>query len=100
MLKVILNRLKPQAEEIIVLKNRPGSEPEEASQNKFSTSESCQKCLQHQQNLYHVLNDIKKAFEKVWQSYGQQCGSIIYEAMQIKFPTLGSFTTRLKMEFR
>ena len=42
MLKVILNRLKPQAEEII------------------------EKYLQHQQNLYHVFIDFKKAFDRVW----------------------------------
>ena len=42
MLKVILNRLKPQAEEIS-LKNRLGAEPEEAPQNRSSTLESCVK---------------------------------------------------------
>ena len=43
MLKVILNRPKPQAEEIIA-----------------------EKYLQHQQNLYHVSIDFKKAFDRVW----------------------------------
>ena len=42
MLKVILNRLKPQAEEIIP-KNRLGSELEGAPQNISSTLESCVK---------------------------------------------------------
>ena len=26
----------------------------------------CEKYLQHQQNLYHVFIDFKKAFDKVW----------------------------------
>ena len=39
MLKVILNRLKPQAEEIIA-EEQLGSEPEEAPQNRSSTLES------------------------------------------------------------
>ena len=42
MLKVILNRLKSQAEEIIA-EEQAGSEPEEASQNRSSTLESCVK---------------------------------------------------------
>ena len=42
MLKVILNRLKPEAEEIIA-KNGLVSEPEEAPQNRSSTLESCVK---------------------------------------------------------
>ena len=47
MLKVILNRLKPQAEEIIA--------EEQAGFN-----------IQYQQNLYHVFIDFKKAFDSVW----------------------------------
>ena len=97
-----------------LLKNRLGSEPEEAPQNRssaldfcvksasnisrictlsslisnkplaeyglqpygppcrstteqiFSLRLLCEKCLQHQQNLYHVFIDFKKAFGRVW----------------------------------
>ena len=47
MLKIILNRLKPQAEKIIA-------------------EDLCEKYLQHQQDLYHVFIDFKKAFDRVW----------------------------------
>ena len=49
MLKIILNRLKPQAEKIIA-------------------EDLCEKYLQHQQNLYHVFIDFKKAFDRVWRA--------------------------------
>ena len=67
MLKVILNRLKPQAEEIM-LKNRLGSEPEEAPQNRSSTLESCVKSTSNISRicLYRVFIDFKKAFDRVW----------------------------------
>ena len=32
----------------------------------FSLRILCKKYLQHQQNLYHVLTDFKKAFGRVW----------------------------------
>ena len=55
MLKVILKRLKPQAEEII-------AEEQAGFRARRSTTEQilnlrilCEKYLQHQQNLYHVL---------------------------------------------
>ena len=66
MLKVILNRLKPQAEEII-------AEEQAGFRARRSTTEQilnlrilCEKYLQHQQNLYHVYIDFKKAFDRVW----------------------------------
>ena len=50
-----------------MLTNRLGSEPEEAPQNRSSTLEIlCENYLQHQQNLYHVFIDFKKAFARVW----------------------------------
>ena len=61
MLKVILNRLKPQAEETI-------AEEQAGFRAGRSTTEHlrilCEKYLQHQQNLYHVFNDFKKAFDR------------------------------------
>ena len=61
MLKVILKRLKLQAEEII-------AEEQAGLRAERSTAEQilklrilCEKYLQHQQNLYHVFIDFKKS---------------------------------------
>ena len=48
MLKIILNRLKSQAEEI------------------FNLQILCEKYVQHQQDFYHVSTDFKKTFDRVW----------------------------------
>ena len=67
MLRVILNRLKPQAEEISAeeqqVEFRVGRSTTEQI---FNLRILCEKYLQHQQNLYHVLIDFKKAFDRVW----------------------------------
>ena len=66
MLKIILNRLQPQAEEIITEEPtgfRPGRSTTEQIFNLRILGE---KYLQHQQNHYHVLIDFKKAFDRVW----------------------------------
>ena len=75
MLKIILNRLQPQAEEIIAeeqagfrsllifLLFRAGRSTTEQI---FNLRILCGKYLQHQQNLYHVFIDFKKAFDRVW----------------------------------
>ena len=55
MLKDTLNRLKPQAKEIIT-KNTLRSELEKAPQNRFPILESCVKSIfKHQQILYSVI---------------------------------------------
>ena len=59
MLKVILNRLKPQAEEII-------AEEQAGFRAGRSTTEQIFNLRIHQQNLYHVFIDFKKAFDRVW----------------------------------
>ena len=66
MLKIILNRLKPQAEKII-------AEEQAGLKVRRSTTEQilnlrilCEKYLQHQHDLYHVFIDFKKAFNRVW----------------------------------
>ena len=77
MLKVILNRLKPQAEEIIAEEQaafRAGRSTTEQIFNLRILCEKylqhqkilCEKYLQHQQNLYHDFIDFKKAFDRVW----------------------------------
>ena len=64
MLKIMLNRLKPQAEKII-------AEEQSGFKAGRSTTELnlrilCEKYLQHQQDLYHVFIDFKKAVDRVW----------------------------------
>ena len=64
MLKIILNRLQPQAEEIIAEAGfRAGRSTTEQI---FNLRILCEKYLQHQQNLYHVFIDFKRAFDRVW----------------------------------
>ena len=48
MLEIILSRLKPQAEKI------------------FNQRILCEKYFQHQQDLYRVFVDFKKASDRVW----------------------------------
>ena len=66
MLRTILNRLRPQAEEII-------AEELAGFRTGCSTAEQilnlrilCERYFQHQQDLYHVFVDFKKAFDRVW----------------------------------
>ena len=56
MLKIILNRLKPQVEKIIA-EEQPGI---------FKVRILYEKYLQHQQNLYYVFIYFKKDFDSVW----------------------------------
>ena len=66
MLKIILNRLKPETEKIIAEEQagfRPGRSTTEQI---FSLRILCERYLQHQQDLYHVFIDFKKAFDRVW----------------------------------
>ena len=66
MLKVILNRLKPQAEQIIAEEQagfRPGRSTAEQI---FNLRIICEKYNQHQRDLYHIFIDFKKAFDRVW----------------------------------
>ena len=66
MLKIILHRLKPQAQKIITEEQagfRAGSSTTEQS---FNLRILCEKYLQHQQDLYHVFIDSKKAFDRIW----------------------------------
>ena len=65
MLKVILNRLKPQAEEIIAEEQAGFRAVRSTTKQIFNRRILCEKYLQHQQNLYHVFTDFKKAFDRV-----------------------------------
>ena len=77
MLKTILNRLKPQAEEL--LKNMLGSEPEEAPQNRSSTLEPCVKSTSNISSVCTMSSLISKKplIEYGMQPYGPPCGSTI-----------------------
>ena len=66
MLKIILNRLKPMAENIIAEEQagfRPGRSTIEQI---FNLRILMEKYKDHQQDLYHVFIDFKKAFDRVW----------------------------------
>ena len=65
MLKIILNRLKPQAEKIIA-EEQAGFIAGSTTEQIFNLRILCEKYLQHQQDLYHVFIDFKKAFDMVW----------------------------------
>ena len=57
MLKVILNTLKPQAEEIIAEEQAGFRAGRCTTEQIFNLRILCEKYLQHQQNLYHVFID-------------------------------------------
>ena len=66
MLKILLNRLKPEAEKIIA-EEQAGFRPERSTTEQiFNLRIRCERYLQHQQYLYHIFNDFKKAFDRVW----------------------------------
>ena len=62
MLKIILNRLKPQAEKIIAEEKAGFRAGRSTTEQIFKLSILCEKYLRHQQDLYHVFIDFKKAF--------------------------------------
>ena len=66
MLKIILNRLKPHAEKIIAEEQAGFRARRSTTEQIFNLRILCEKYLQHQQDLYHVFIDIKKAFNRVW----------------------------------
>ena len=66
MLNVILNRLKPQAEEIIAEEQAGFRAGRSTTEQIFNLRILCKEYLQNQQKLYHVFIDFKKAFDRVW----------------------------------
>ena len=68
MLKVILNKLKPQAEKIIAEEQAGFRAGRSTTEQIFNPRILCEKYLQHQQDLYHVFIDFKKTFDRVWHS--------------------------------
>ena len=66
MLKIILNSLKPQAEKIIAEEQAGFSGGRSTAEQVINLRIVCEKYLQHQQDIYHVFIDFKKAFDRVW----------------------------------
>ena len=66
MLKIILNRLKPQAEKIIVEEQAGCGAGRSKTEQIFNLRILYEKYLQRQRDLYHVFIDFKKAFDGVW----------------------------------
>ena len=66
MLKIILNRRQSQAEEIIVEEQAGFRAGSSTTEQIIYLRILVEKYLQHQQNLYHVFIDFKKAFDRVW----------------------------------
>ena len=76
MLRVILNRLKSQAEEIIAEEQAGFRAGRSTTEKIFNLRILCEKYLQHQQNLYHVFIGFKKPLiEYGMQPYRPPCGS-------------------------
>ena len=65
MLNIILDRLQPQAEEIITEEQAGFRAGRCTTEQIFNLRILCETYLQHQQNLYHVFIDFKKAFDRV-----------------------------------
>ena len=66
MLKIILNRLTPLAENIIAEEQAGFRRGSSTIEQKFNLRILCEKHLQHQRNIHHVFIDFKKAFDRVW----------------------------------
>ncbi|WP_419585685.1 reverse transcriptase domain-containing protein, partial [Thiolapillus sp.] len=66
MLEIILNRLKPQAVKIIAEEQAGFRAGRSTTEQIFNLRIPCEKYLQHQQDLYHIFIDFKKAFNRVW----------------------------------
>ena len=66
LLKVILNRLKPQAENIIAEEQAGFRVGRSTMEQIFNLRVLCEKYQQHQRYTYHIFIDFKKAFDRVW----------------------------------
>ena len=66
MLKIILKRLKPQAEKITTREQAGLRAGRNTTEQICNLRILCEIYLQHQQDLYHVFVDFKKAFDRVW----------------------------------
>jgi len=68
LLRIILNRLKTQAEELLA-EEQAGFRPKRSCVEQiFNCTVLIEKHLQHQWDLHHNFIDFKKAFDRVWHS--------------------------------
>ena len=58
MLKAILNRSNPQAEKVTAEEQADLRTGRSTTEQIFNLRILCEKCLQHQQDLYHVFKDM------------------------------------------
>ena len=66
-----INRLKPQAEKTIAEEQAGFKAGRSTTEQIFNLRILCEKYLQHEQDIYHVFIDFKKAFNR----FGMQlCG--------------------------
>ena len=66
MLHIILNRLKPQAEEVLAEEQAGFRARRSTVEQIFNCRIMIEKHLQHQRELHHNFIDFKKAFDRVW----------------------------------
>ena len=64
MLKILLNRLKPQAETIIAEEQAGFRAGRSTTEQILNLRIICERYLQHQQDLYHVFIDFKKSLRQ------------------------------------
>ena len=65
MLKIGLNRFKPQAEKIIIEKQAGFRAGRNTTEQIFNLRILCEKYIRHQHDLYRVFIDFKKAYSMV-----------------------------------
>ena len=68
MLKIVLNRLTPQVEKVIAEEQAGFRAGRSTTEQIFNLQILCEKYLEHQQDLYHVFMDFKKAIDRIWHS--------------------------------
>ena len=66
-LKIRLNRLKLHAKKIIA-EEQARFRAGRTTTEQINLRILCDKCLQHQQDLYRVFIDVKKALDRIWQT--------------------------------
>ena len=66
MLRIILNRLRPQAEKIIAEEQAGFRAGRSTTEQIFNLRIICEKYQDHQKDLFHIFIDFKKAFDRVW----------------------------------
>ena len=64
MLKITLNRLTPQVEKIFAEEQASFRAGRSTTEQIFNLQILCEKYIKHQQDLYHVFIDFKKAFDR------------------------------------